>query len=163
MNRNGLIYLLTFSLSLNLGAIGTFVYLRYGDSQGASLKQEAQPVPLRELWRHLHLNPEQRRALDGLLPEHCQRIRELRTAIALERQQLFEVIPSGEPEWPEVQAKIREINGLQGRLEEEVVLFCLESQKYFNPDQRVAFMNLLERRVHAGKGRLGGPRGPGTN
>lgn len=163
MNRNRLIYLLTFSLSLNLGAISTFGYLRYGDSRGASLKQEAQPVPLRELWRLLHLSPEQRRELDALLPEHFRRIRELRTAIALERQQLFEVIRAGDPAWPDLQAKLRTINDLQGRLEEEVVLFCLDSQKHFNPEQRVTFMNLLERRVQAGKGRPGGPGGFGTN
>ncbi len=43
MKRDWLIYLVMFSLALNLGTIGTIVYLRYQDQQ----KLAAGPAPRR--------------------------------------------------------------------------------------------------------------------
>ena len=47
MKRDWLIYLLMFSLALNLGTIGTIVYLRYQDHPQVA----ASPMPPKSLWR----------------------------------------------------------------------------------------------------------------
>jgi hypothetical protein len=57
----------------------------------------------------------------------------------------------------EVQAKIGEISALQGELEEEQVRFLLEIRKELKPAQKVAFLDLLQRRLNQ---ELAGPRGP---
>ena len=167
MKRDWLLYLVIFSLALNLGTIGTFVYLRYQDRRDAALKQELPPMPLLELWRSLNLEGEQRQALGQLLPQHRQRVGELRRDLAAKRQELFALINQEGTPWPEIQAKIRTISEAQGSLEEEVVRFMVEFQKHLKPEQKTAFRQVLERRLcppHGGRGRpLGGhgPRGPG--
>ncbi|OGP69830.1 MAG: hypothetical protein A2Y80_03845 [Deltaproteobacteria bacterium RBG_13_58_19] len=167
MKRDWLLYLVIFSLALNLGTIGTFVYLRYQDRRDAALKKELPPMPLRELWGSLNLEGEQRQALGQLLPQHRQRVGEIRRDLAAKRQELFALINQEGTPWPEIQAKIRTISESQGSLEEEVVRFMVEFQKQLKPEQKAAFRQVLERRLcppHGGRGRPPGghgPRGPG--
>lgn len=167
MKRDWLLYLVIFSLALNLGTIGTFAYLRYQDQRVAAVGPPPPPLPMRELWRHLKLEGEQRQALRSLLPEHRQRVRACRAELAQKRQELFTLIKEGAPE-AAIPGKIREISQLQGNLEEEVVRFLLEVQKHLKPEQKAAFLALMERRLlpaPGGRGRPcrrpGGPPGPG--
>ncbi len=167
MKRDWLLYLVIFSLALNLGTIGTFAYLRYQDQRVAAVGPPPPPLPMRELWRHLNLEEEQRQALRSLLPEHRQRVRAWRAKLAQKRQELFTLIKEGAAE-AAIPAKIREISQLQGNLEEEVVRFLLEVQKHLKPEQKTAFLALMERRLlpaPGGRGRPcgrpGGPPGPG--
>lgn len=148
MERHHLLYLLAFSLSLNLGALDTLAFLHFGRGQeSGGLK--AHPVPPSDVWRPLHLSPGQRQAVEGLLGAHRRRMRELQSLIAREREQLLAIIRRGEPAWPEVQARVRSINDRQAELEEAVVVLFLETQKHFTPEQRRAFGKILEARVPA--------------
>ena len=125
MKRNWLIYILVCSMGLNMGIIASFAYWRYGGQPGLDLKHPASPLPFRELTRSLNLGPEQGQIARGLLPEHQQRIGELRLGLAQKRQELFELLQTGEPSWPAIQDKTREISELQGKLEVEMVQFFL--------------------------------------
>jgi len=156
MKRNYWICLLVFSLALNLGGLGTFAYLRYQDR--GSRGERAQMQPFREMWGPLNLEPGQKQALGSLLPEHRRRVRELRRELAGKRRYLFDLTKQGASAWPAIQGKIREVSDLQVRLEEEVLRFCLECQEHLKPEQKVAFINLMERRMfngQGGKGRMG--------
>lgn len=156
MKRNYWICLLVFSLALNLGGLATFAYLRY--QQRPELGGPMQLQPFREMWGPLNLEPGQKQALGSLLPEHRRRVRELRRELAEKRRYLFDLTRQGAPAWPAIQGKIREMSGLQVRLEEEVLQFCLECQEHLKPEQKVAFINLMERRMfkgQRGKGRMG--------
>lgn len=162
MKRNWLLCLVIFSLALNLGTIGAFAYLRYQDRRDAALRPgPAPPMHLRELWGRLNLDPEQRRDLDHLFPEHRRRVWEQRGLLAQKRQELFELIRGEEPAWPVVCGKVREISELQGKLEEEVLRFLLDVRKRLKPEQRAAFAGLVERRLMPVLGGMGGPCGPG--
>jgi Spy/CpxP family protein refolding chaperone len=60
------------------------------------------------------------------------------------------------PAWPAVQDKTRAISDLQGKLEEEMVQFCLEFRNCLKPEQKIAFMEFMEHHllaVQGGKGR----------
>lgn len=160
MKRDWLLYLVIFSLALNLGTIGTFAYLRYQDHRAPALGGPPPPLLMRELWGRLHLDDEQRQAWRRLLPEHRQRVWQLRGDLAQKREELFLLIKGGAPPWQPILAKIREISDLQGRLEEEVVRFLLEFQKHLKPEQKSAFLNLVERRLQPPR-RPGFRRGPG--
>lgn len=158
MKRNWLLYLVIFSLALNLGAIGAFAYLRYQDRQAVVGQEEAKPVGLRDLWLALHLDTEQRQFMRKLAPEHRRQVAQLRQEMKAKRQELFELLKGETPEWRVIQAKINEISAQQGRLEEEVVRFLLECKKHLRPDQQAAFINLVERRLCRPLGC--GPMGP---
>ena len=156
MKRNYWICLLVFSLSLNFGGLAAFAYLRlHGHGEGMIGQGPPPPSP-REIWATLNLEAEQRRVLENLLPEHRRRIRDLRTALAQQRFALFEIVKEGAAAWPVIQAKVKEVSVLQGKLEEEVLRFSLAFQEHLKPEQRAAFIAFVERRLpgaQGGKGR----------
>ncbi len=166
MKRNWLLYLVIFSLALNLGTIGTLVYLRHQDQRQTSTREALPPLPMRDLWGRLNLDSEQRQALRGLLPEHRRQVHEMREKLAQKRLELFDLIKSENPAWSDVQAKVREISQFQGNLEEEMARFLLEFKKHLRPEQGAAFLGVVQGRLCRTKGRHHGPgpggmRGPG--
>ena len=156
MKRNFWIYLLVFSLALNLGGLAAFGYLRLQGHGEAMTGQGPLPPPPQEIWRTLNLETEQRRVLESLLPEHRRRVRDLRAELAQKRFELFEMLKEGAAAWPGIQEKVKEVSALQGKLEEEVLRFSLAFQEHLKPEQRAAFITFVERRmpnVQGGKGR----------
>jgi Spy/CpxP family protein refolding chaperone len=160
MKRNWLIYILVCSMGLNLGIIASFAYWRYGGQPGLDLKHPASPLPFRELTRSLNLGPEQRQIARGLLPEHRQRIRDLRLGLAKQRQGLFKLLQEEATSWPAVKDKTRELSDLQGKLEAEMVQFVLKFRNCLKPEQKIAFMEFMEHHLLAGQGGKGRAHGP---
>jgi Spy/CpxP family protein refolding chaperone len=168
VKRNWLIFLLIFSLALNLGAIGTFVYLRHQDQKEKAAAQPTPPLPLRALWRELNLDNSQRQALRGMFPEHHRKVGEIRQELGQKRQELFNLIQNDATPMSAIQAKVQEISALQGNLEEEMVRFMLAFRKTLNPQQQAAFLSKVQTRLCGPEGacRSVGPdfgrhRGPG--
>lgn len=162
MKRDWLLYLVIFSLALNFGTIGAFVYLRYQDREQRLYHGMPPPLAMRALWGALKLEDSQRQALRGLLPEHRSKIAEIRKALFLKRQELFDLLKGETPDMSEVRVKIGEISTLQGELEEEQVRFLLEIRKGLKPEQKVAFLDLLQGRLNqALAGYCGPPGWPG--
>jgi Spy/CpxP family protein refolding chaperone len=162
VKRNWLLYLVIFSLALNLGTIGTFAYLRSQDQRPEAVNQAQPPLPLRALWRELNMDASQRQALGSLFPEHRRKVREVRQELAQKRQELFDLIKEDHPSQSAIQAKIREISSLQGNLEEEMARFMLEFKQHLKPEQHAAFLNLVQTRLgcdRRGPGRPWGHRG----
>jgi Spy/CpxP family protein refolding chaperone len=180
MKRNWLLYLVIFSLALNFGTIGAFAYLRYQDRGQRLYHGMPPPLPMRALWGALKLDDSQRQAVHRLLPEHWGKIGEIRGALFLKRQELFDLLKGENPAMSAVRAKIGEISALQGQMEEEEVRFLLEIRKGLKPEQKVAFLDLIQRRLNQagpfhppgwpgprmgpglGPGKPAGPGGPGA-
>lgn len=163
MKRDWLLYLVMFSLALNLGIIGTLAYWHYQEGQTEAAREALPPMALRELWHRLDLEPEQRQTIRRCLPPHRRQIREIRRDLGQKRHELFDLIKESPGEWPTIEAKLREVNALQGKLEQEMVRFLLEVQSQLKPEQRQVLVEGLERRflrVHGGRGPGGGPPGP---
>ncbi|MGC2433345.1 MAG: Spy/CpxP family protein refolding chaperone [Desulfobaccales bacterium] len=158
MKPNWLLYLVIFSLALNFGTIGAFVYLHHQD-QGRLYPGMPHPLPMRALWGALKLEDSQRQAVHGLLPEHRGKIAEIRSALFLKRQELFDLLKGEAPDMSKVRAKIGEISSLQGELEEEQVRFLLEIGKELKPAQKVAFLDLIQHRLNQSMAGTWGPRG----
>jgi Spy/CpxP family protein refolding chaperone len=109
------------------------------------------------MWGPLNLEPAQTQALKSLLPDHRRRAPDLRMELAGQRSELFEMAKEGAAAWPDIRAKVKEVSALQGKLEEEVLRFCLAFQEHLKPEQRAAFISSMERRMfkpQRGKGRL---------
>jgi Spy/CpxP family protein refolding chaperone len=147
VKRDWLVYLVIFSLALNLGTIGTFAYLRYQD-QLQKVAPAGPPPPMHPhvLWLELRLNNAQRQAMRAMFPEHRRKVAAVRYELAKKRQELFGLIKGDAP--PDaIRAKIREISNLQGNLEEEMLRFMLALKKNLNPRQRAAFLAKLQMRL----------------
>ncbi len=157
MKRNWLLYLVIFSLALNLGTISTFIYLRYQDQAQKVAQETPPPMAMHTLWGTLNLDQEQRQAVRGLFPEHRAKVRELRQELFQKRRELFDLIKAENPALAAVQGKVQEISGLQGKLEEELVRFLLEFKKRLRPEQTTAFLDQIQTRWDKN---LGGPCGP---
>jgi Spy/CpxP family protein refolding chaperone len=148
MNRNWLLYLMIFSLALNAGAIGTFAYLYWQGPPGAPPPGAAPPLPFRQLLHEINLDPQQRQALRAMAPEHWRKVRGLEQELMQHRQELFALIKEENlPEWPTVEAKVKEIADLQLQLEEEKVHHLMDIQKNLRPEQRQVLITQLERRL----------------
>ncbi len=161
MRRDWLLYLVIFSLALNVGTIGTFAYLRWQDQQETTSAGEEAPVPFRRMLRELNLDQQQRQTLMSLVPEHRRKVRDLRHELMQQRRELLGLLKQERlPEWPPVQAKIQEIGTLQVRLEEEKVQHLLEVQKNLQPQQRQVLMTNLERKLSHIWSKHGRHRGP---
>jgi Spy/CpxP family protein refolding chaperone len=160
VKRDWLIYLVIFSVALNLGTIGTFAYLRHQDQQQKVMAQSTPPLPLRSLWRELNLDNSQRQALHGLFPEHRRKVGEIKQELAQKRQELFNLIQNDATPMSAIQAKVKEISALQGSLEEELVRFMLAFRKTLNPQQQAAFLSKVQTHLCGPEGACG-PLGPG--
>lgn len=154
MKRGWLIYLLIFSLALNLGIAGALAFLRFQDRQKANVTSGQQPMPLKDLCSLVKIDATQHEAIKGLLPEHKRRLLETRRELAQKRRELFELIASEAPPDSAIQKKVQEISNLQGSLEEEIVRFLLEVKQQLKPEQQAAFLSLVQRRLsgHDGGG-----------
>jgi Spy/CpxP family protein refolding chaperone len=163
MKRNWLIYILVCSVGLSMGMIASFAYRRYDRRPGLELKHPAPSLPFQELMCSLNLGPEQSQIIGGLLPEHQQRIGELRLGLAQRRLELFEILQAREPSWSAMRDKIRQISDLQGKLEIEMMQFFLRLRNCLKPEQKIAFKEFLEHHLldgQLGKGRGHGPWRP---
>ncbi|MFA5111355.1 MAG: periplasmic heavy metal sensor [Desulfobaccales bacterium] len=158
MKRNWLLYVVIFSLALNLGTIGTFAYLRHQDQQEKA-SMPPPPPPLRSLWRELNLDASQRQTLHGLFPEHRRKIDEIRLKLAQKRQELLDLIKDEATPMTAIRAKVQEISALQGSLEEEMIRFMLAVKKNLNPQQQAALLSKLQTRM-CGPDSACGPIGP---
>jgi Spy/CpxP family protein refolding chaperone len=157
VRRNWLLYLVIFSLALNFGTIGTFVYLHYQDQAQRLSREMPPPLPMRDLWRTLKLDETQRQAVRGLFSQHRAKVEAIRSELFQRRQELFELLKAETPALPDIHAKIGEISASQGKLEEELVRHLLEFRKELKPEQRAAFLNLVQARLDKA---VGGPCGP---
>lgn len=160
MKRDWLLYLVIFSLALNAGTIGTFAYLRWKDQQWAPPPPPpaSAPLPFRKLLGKLQLDRQQRRDLWRLGPKHRRKIRVYRRELAQKRRELFSLMKKKNlPQWPPVQAKVKEISNLQLQLELEMVHHLLQVQKQLKPKQRQVLINHLEKRLVHVWGRHGRP------
>jgi len=148
MKRDWLLYLVIFSLALNIGTIGTLGYMHWRGRPEPPPPPESAPLPFRKLLRELDLDPQQRQIFKEMAPAHWRKVRELQETLAQQRQDLFALIRQEDlPEWPPVQIKIREIGNLQVQLEEEKVHHLMVVQKNLRPEQRQLLITQLEKRL----------------
>jgi Spy/CpxP family protein refolding chaperone len=159
VKRNWLLYLVIVSLALNFGTIGSFAYLRYRDQAQRVAQEVPPPLPMRDLWRTLKLDETQRQTLHRLLPEHRAKVVEFRRELFNKRQELFALLKTELPSQAAIHTKIGEISTLQGKLEEELVLHLLEVRKQLKPEQRTAFLEIVQTRLDKALDAVCGPMG----
>ena len=58
MKRNWLIYALACSVGLNIGAIASYAFWRFGSPPAMSVERQASSLSFREFWQSLDLRQE---------------------------------------------------------------------------------------------------------
>jgi len=176
MKKNWLVYLVIFSLALNLGTIGALVYFRYQTPpEFPPLDSGKPPGGLLGFLHSLNLDPEQQKLLKQNFPPHRQQIKALRQQLHQQRQRLYGLINQPAPNDAEIAAQITAINNIQNALEQEMARFLLEIKRNLRPEQQEVLLQRVEQRLcgpgmcgppkehHRGRGRGGprqGPSGP---
>ncbi len=144
MKRNWLLYLVIFSLALNLGTIGALVYFRF---QPPPMAEDQPPVGFFKFLHSLNLDPEQQQLLKQSFPAHRQQIKALRQQLNQQRQQLYELINQPQPNEAEIAAQITAINNTQNALEQEMARFLLELKRHLRPDQQELLLQRVGQRL----------------
>lgn len=153
MTRDWLLYLVIFSLALNLGTIGAVLYLHYQETPEKTLplvspRPDSGPPPgLRGLFRSLNLDHNQKQTLRQMFPGHRREVLELRKQLAQKRWELFELLKAAEPSEKALAGKIKEISTTQGNLEKKQVQFLLELKKTLRPEQQEMLLTMLGQRL----------------
>jgi Spy/CpxP family protein refolding chaperone len=169
MKRNWLLYLVIFSLALNLGTMGALVYFRYQPPAGPPpLEEGRHPGGFMGFLHTLNLDPEQRQFLKQVYPPHRQQIKTLRQQLNQQRQRLYELINQPHPDEAEIAAQITVINNIQNALEQEMARFLLAIKGNLRPEQQEMLLQRVGQRLcgpgfcspNGGQGRGKGRCGP---
>jgi Spy/CpxP family protein refolding chaperone len=151
MKRDWLLYLVIFSLALNLGMVGTYVYSRYQEKL-ESVQPEGQVSGGKgHLFHTLSMDPEQKEIFHRLFPPHRQEVTKLRKEIGRQRSELFDLLKPPHPSEEMITAKIKEISNSQGELEKETVRFLMAVKKTLRPEQQEMLLNLVGQRLCSDK------------
>jgi Spy/CpxP family protein refolding chaperone len=155
MKRNWLLYLVIFSLALNLGTIGALVYFRtLPPPELPPMDSGKPPGGVLGFLHSLNLEPEQQKFLKKRFPQHRQQIKTLRQQLHLQRQRLYGLINQPDPNETEIAVQITAINNIQNALEQEMARFLLEIKRNLNPEQQAMLLQRVEQRL-CGPGRCG--------
>lgn len=146
MKRNWLLYLVIFSLALNVGTIGVLVYGRWQQLPGPPPPDHPGHGFLR-LLHSLELDSQQQELLKRIYPGHRQQINALRQQIAVERQRLMEFFTEPSPPTGEIASQITVINNLQNALEQELARFLVEFKQCLRPAQQELLLQQVRRRL----------------
>ncbi|MBW1917515.1 MAG: periplasmic heavy metal sensor [Deltaproteobacteria bacterium] len=147
MKRDWLVYLVIFSLALNLGTIGVVAYLHYQNKQEEVQPLKPPPPGLKGLFKELNLDRDQKQTLRRMFPEHRQAVMKLRQEIAQKRLELFDLLKPAEPSSEAIAAKIKEITAIQGNLENEEARFLLEMKKALRSEQQEQLLEVIGQRL----------------
>lgn len=146
MKRPWLLYLLLFSLALNVGTVGALLYFRYQAPPGPPSPAPTGHGFLR-LLHSLDLDKEQQDFLRQTYPPHRQQIQQLRQEIANQRQRLFDMLRQPQPPEADIAAQITVINNLQNALEQELAQYLLKVKQNLRPDQQDILLEHVRRRL----------------
>jgi Spy/CpxP family protein refolding chaperone len=148
VKKNWLVYLVIFSLALNLGTLGALVYFRLQPPPEPALMHAGRPPGgFLEFLHSLNLDAEQQQLLKQNFPAHRQQIRELRQQLNQQRQKLYELINQAQPNGTEIAAQITTINNIQNALEQEMARFLLQIKQNLRPEQQELLLQRVGQRL----------------
>jgi Spy/CpxP family protein refolding chaperone len=156
MKRRSLIYLLTFSLALNGAAVATLAFLRWKGQAAADEVSFAQK-PVKDFFKQdLGLTDEESRRLLYYIDLRKPAAIELRRLMNSKRLEMMDLITTLPVNTDAVEAKVEEINRIQGQVRLIAVGTIMKIFKSLPPDSATKFRAYLLQR-----GRICDECGPG--
>jgi uncharacterized membrane protein len=165
MKERALIYLVIVLVVINVAALGTIIYQRLAKPFWGHGRSEEMGIPP-ELSRSFRLDPAQREALKESRRCIDSLITPIHAEIGQKRQELLKEMDSSQPDTAQIDRLLTEIGALQVTIEKTLIHGFLENSKTFSPEQRNAFLKMINRRAKWQDKPMMGPGqgfGPGGN
>lgn len=140
----GLVIAVVLSLALNVGTVGTFIFLAVSKAKAYG--------PPDGLGEKLGLTPEQKEKFKENREDMKERAEPIRRELDEKRSEVIDLLKEPEPDTARRDELFEEIAGLQVQLEILVFEHMHETVQELTPGQREVFFEQLEHEFHPGGG-----------
>jgi Spy/CpxP family protein refolding chaperone len=145
MNENIKKILFIASVALNVVFAATYVTYKAPSLTGAQ-----RPAPKGPLFLQLDLTPEQLTRFEAERDKFHARLQELGQEIKTKQIELIDLLGAASPDQREIEKKQKEIQQLQGAVQDRVIVHFLHASGFLTPEQRSRFFELIKARIETG-------------
>ena len=160
MKEKLIIFLLIFSLTINVAALVTMGYFwGRGEGGGEAIFERSGESP--RLGSRLSLDKVQQRKMRGMRGSLLKGIKPIRDELEAKREDLVNLLTLEEPDRSAIDEKIVEINSLQSQVQHAVIDSLLREKEFLNPEQQKEYFDVISRRLCPNRFFMGRGRGRG--
>jgi len=160
MKEKLIIFLLIFSLTINVAALVTMGYFwGRGEGGGEAVFRRSGESP--RLGSRLSLDKVQQRKMRGMRGSLLEGIKPVRDELEAKREDLVDLLILEEPDRIVIDQKIGEINSLQSQIQHAVIDSLLREKEFLNPMQQKEYFDVISRRLCPNRFFMGRGRGRG--
>ena len=160
MKEKLIIFLLIFSLTINVAALVTMGYFwGRGEGGGEAVFERSGESP--RLGSRLSLDKVQQRKMRGMRGSLFEGIKPVRDELEAKREDLVNLLTTKDPDRLVIDQKIGEINVLQSQIQHAVIDSLLREKEFLNPMQQKEYFDVISRRLCPNRFFMGRGRGPG--
>jgi len=160
MKEKLIIFLLIFSLTINVAALITMGYFwGRGEGGGEAVFRRSGESP--RLGSRLSLDKVQQRKMRGMRGSLFEGIKPVRDELEAKREDLVNLLTTKEPDRIVIDQKIGEINSLQSQIQHAVIDTLLREKEFLNPMQQKEYFDVISRRLCQNRFFMGRGRGQG--
>lgn len=160
MKEKLIIFLLIFSLTINVAALVTMGYFwGRGEGGGEAVFERSGESP--RLGSRLSLDKVQQRKMRGMRGSLFEGIKPVRDELEAKREDLVNLLTIEDPDRIVIDQKIGEINVLQSQIQHAVIDSLLREKEFLNPMQQKEYFDVISRRLCPNRFFMGRGRGRG--
>lgn len=160
MKEKLIIFLLIFSLTINVAALVTMGYFwGRGEGGGEAVFERSGESP--RLGSRLSLDKVQQRKMRGMRGSLFEGIKPVRDELEAKREDLVNLLTTEDPDRMVIDQKIGEINVLQSQIQHAVIDSLLREKEFLNPMQQKEYFDVISRRLCPNRFFMGRGRGRG--
>ncbi|MBW1854995.1 MAG: periplasmic heavy metal sensor [Deltaproteobacteria bacterium] len=160
MKEKLIIFLLIFSLTINVAALITMGYF-WGRGEGGGEAAFRRSGESPRLGSRLSLDKVQQRKMRGMRGSLFEGIKPVRDELEAKREDLVNLLTTKEPDRILIDQKIGEINSLQSQIQHAVIDTLLREKEFLNPMQQKEYFDVISRRLCQNRFFMGRGRGQG--
>ena len=147
-------FILLVSLALNLSILATAGYLYHRQTGYWISPFGIKMAKNHFIFEELSLSPEKMAAMKARALLFRQEIDRGRLEVSQKRHEIVALMRIESPDVGAINAKIGEINSLQGEMQKRIAAHMLEEKALLGPEQQKKFLDLIEKAMSGG-GQLG--------
>jgi len=160
MKEKLIIFLLIFSLTINVAALVTMGYFwGRGEGGGEAVFERSSESP--RLGSRLSLDKLQQRKMRGMRGSLFEGIKPVRDELEAKREDLVNLLTTEDPDRMVIDQKIGEINVLQSQIQHAVIDSLLREKEFLNPMQQKEYFDVISRRLCPNRFFMGRGQGQG--
>ena len=160
MKEKLIIFLLIFSLTVNVAALITMGFLwGKGGRSRETVSRRMGESP--RLGSRLSLDKVQQRKMRGMRGSLFKGIKPIRDELEAKREDLVNLLTLEEPDRSAIDEKIVEIDALQSQIQRAVIENLLREKEFLNPEQQKQYFDVISRSLSPNRFFMGRGQGRG--